>query len=92
MSVTSFAQRLFAQAFTLIFGGISETYTLDVPTDGGTADQPDDGATLSPELNIHIPNLQYKSGSDTMNLWADLIFAGESDGNLIWKLSGFGEK
>jgi hypothetical protein len=80
------------QAFTLIFSGVWDTYTLDISTDGGIPDQPDDTVTLSPELNIHIPNLQYKAGSDTMNLWADFIFAGESDGSLIWKLSGFGEK
>jgi hypothetical protein len=81
-----------SQPFTLIFQGVWETYTLDVSTDGGIPDEPDDTATLSPELNIHIPNLQYGSGSDTMNLWADFEFAGENDGSLIWKLSGFGEK
>ncbi|MBF0390111.1 MAG: hypothetical protein HQK71_08430, partial [Desulfamplus sp.] len=49
-------------------------------------------ATLSPGLNMHIPLLQYETLLGTMNLWAEFEFAGESNGDLMWKLSDFGEK
>ncbi|MEA1969006.1 MAG: hypothetical protein U9N77_12410 [Thermodesulfobacteriota bacterium] len=49
-------------------------------------------ATISPELNLHIPVLQYQSPFGAMDLWADFEFAGESDGDMLWKLSDFGQK
>ncbi|SLM28771.1 exported hypothetical protein [Desulfamplus magnetovallimortis] len=48
--------------------------------------------TLSPGLDMHIPVLQYETLLGTMNLWADFEFAGESSGDLIWKLSDFGQE
>ncbi len=48
-------------------------------------------ATISPELNLHIPVLQYQSPFGAMDLWADFEFAGESDGDMLWKLSDFGQ-
>lgn len=49
-------------------------------------------ATLSPELNMHIPELQYTMPFGSMSFWIDLEFAGESNGDLLWKLSDFGEE
>ena len=49
-------------------------------------------ATLSPELKIHLSNLQFNTGSGIVDLWADFEYAGESDGNFLWKLTNFGEK
>ncbi|SLM28798.1 putative LamG-like jellyroll fold [Desulfamplus magnetovallimortis] len=49
-------------------------------------------ATLSPGLDMHIPVLQYDTLLGTMNLWADFEFEGESNGDLIWKLSDFGQE
>ena len=45
-------------------------------------------ATLSSGLDMHIPMLQFGA----MNLWADFEFAGESDGDLIWKLTNYGQE
>ena len=47
--------------------------------------------TVSPELNIHMPTLLYNTAFGNMNLWVDFEFAGESNGDLLWKLSDFGE-
>lgn len=49
-------------------------------------------STISPELNMHIPALQYQTLLGNINLWADFEFAGESNGDMLWKLSDFGEK
>ncbi|MBF0232849.1 MAG: LamG domain-containing protein [Desulfamplus sp.] len=49
-------------------------------------------ATISPELNLHIPTLQYQSPFGAMDLWVDFEFAGESNGDMLWKLSDFGQK
>ncbi len=49
-------------------------------------------ATISPELNIHIPVLQYQSPVGSMDLWADFEFAGENNGDMLWKLSDFGQE
>lgn len=46
-------------------------------------------ATISPELKMHIPVLQYVSPFGAMDLWADFEFAGESNGDMLWKLSDF---
>jgi len=48
-------------------------------------------ATLSPELKIHLPNLQLNTASGTMDLWADFEYAGENNGDFLWKLTNFGE-
>ncbi len=48
--------------------------------------------TISPELNMHIPALQYQTLLGNINLWADFKFAGENNGDMLWKFSDFGEK
>ena len=49
-------------------------------------------AVLSPDLGLHIPELQYNSPFGTMRFWADLEFVGEKNGDLLWKLSDYEEK
>ena len=41
---------------------------------------------------MHIPALQYQTLLGNINLWADFKFAGENNGDMLWKLSDFGEK
>ncbi len=49
-------------------------------------------ATISSELLIHIPALQYVTPFGAMYLWADFVYFGENNGDLLWKLSDFGQK
>ncbi|MBF0390110.1 MAG: LamG domain-containing protein [Desulfamplus sp.] len=49
-------------------------------------------ATISADLKIHIPQLNYVSPFGTMYLWTDFEYAGESNGSLIWKLTNYGQK
>ncbi|MBF0229046.1 MAG: thioredoxin family protein [Desulfamplus sp.] len=49
-------------------------------------------ATISADLDLHIPQLNYVSPSGTMNLWVNFEYVGESKGDLLWKLSDFGQK
>jgi hypothetical protein len=49
-------------------------------------------ATISADLKIHIPQLNYVSPFGTMYLWTDFEYAGESNGSLIWKLTKYGQK
>jgi hypothetical protein len=49
-------------------------------------------ATISADLDLHIPQLNYVSPSGTMNLWVDFEYVGENKGDLLWKLSDFGQK
>lgn len=49
-------------------------------------------ATISPELKMNIPVLQYVSPFGAMDLWANFEFVGESNGDMLWKLSDFGQK
>ena len=46
--------------------------------------------TLSSTLNIHIPNLQLNNGSERIDLWVDFEYAGENNGDYLWKLVDFG--
>lgn len=47
--------------------------------------------TVSPNLNIHMPSLNYQSLSGTQNIWADLEYKGKnSEGQHIWGLKDFG--
>lgn len=41
---------------------------------------------------MHIPVLQYQTHFGLMDLWVDLELAGENNGDIVWKLSDFGEK
>ncbi|MBF0230095.1 MAG: hypothetical protein HQK63_11015 [Desulfamplus sp.] len=49
-------------------------------------------ATISAALDLHIPQLNYSTAFGVMALWADFKYVGESNGELIWKLSDFGQK
>lgn len=49
-------------------------------------------ASLSPGLDLHIPELQYNSPFGSMRFWADLKFIGEKNGDLLWKLSDYEER
>lgn len=49
-------------------------------------------SVLSPDLDLHIPELQYNSPFGIMRFWADLEFVGEKNGDLLWKLSDYEEK
>ena len=49
-------------------------------------------ATLSPGLDLHIPELQYNSPFGTRRFWAELEFIGEKNGDLLWKLSDYEEQ
>ena len=48
-------------------------------------------ATITPNLDIHLPSLNYQSLTGALNLWVDLEFYGREEGNLLWKLKGYGE-
>jgi hypothetical protein len=49
-----------------------------------------DVTSVSPSLNIHIPNANYQTLGGTMKIWADLQFVSSSDGLFLWKLSNYG--
>ena len=49
-------------------------------------------ATVKPNLDIHLPSLNYQSLTETLNLWADFEYYGlGSQGELLWKLKDYGE-
>ncbi len=48
--------------------------------------------TVSPNLDIHVPSLDYESLLGKQNIWADLEYLGKNDeGKHIWSLKDFGE-
>ena len=48
--------------------------------------------TVTPDLNIHIPSLNYELSTGTLHLWADLEYYGQSSNSeFLWKLKDFGE-
>ena len=53
----------------------------------------DNMVTVTPNLNIHVPALDYQSLLGTHhNLWADFVFHGyDEHGNMLWRLSDFDE-
>ncbi len=48
--------------------------------------------TISASLNMHIPKLNYETLLGTTKIWMDFEFLGENNGDLLWKLSDFGQK
>jgi len=47
--------------------------------------------TVSPNLDIHMPSLNYQSLGGIQNLWADFEYYGQSEnGELLWKLKEYG--
>ncbi|MBF0242557.1 MAG: hypothetical protein HQK64_08780 [Desulfamplus sp.] len=70
-------------------------YCIDNPEECGLIAKDDETlplpATLSQDLALHIPNIEYIAPYDKMSLWADLEFVGVINGDILWKLSDFGE-
>ena len=47
--------------------------------------------SVSPDLNIHMPSLNYQSLNGNQNLWADFEYYGQgNNGELLWKLKEYG--
>jgi len=47
--------------------------------------------TVSPNLAVHMPSLEYQTLTDTQNIWVDFEFYGQgANGELLWKLKDFG--
>jgi hypothetical protein len=46
--------------------------------------------TIAPNLNLHIPSIDYQSLGGTMNLWVDLKFTPTDDDKLWWVLDNYG--
>ena len=51
----------------------------------------DTGITLSPELNMHVPMMQYSTLLGNLKLWGDFEFTPGENGELLWRLVDFGE-
>lgn len=54
-------------------------------------DQEQSGITLTPELNMHIPLIQYSTLLGDLKLWGDFEFISGENGELLWQLVDFGE-
>ena len=46
--------------------------------------------TIAPNLNLHIPTIEYQSLGGNMNIWVDLQFTTTDDGKMWWVLDGYG--
>lgn len=51
----------------------------------------DTGITLSPELNMHVPMMRYNTLLGDLKLWGNFEFAPGENGELLWKLTEYGE-
>ncbi len=49
------------------------------------------GVRLTPELNMHIPLIQYSTLLGDLKLWGDFKFVSGENGEMLWKLVDFGE-
>jgi len=49
-------------------------------------------AVLLSNANIHIPEVNYESPLGIVKFWIDLEYLGNQNGDLIWKLSDYGQK
>jgi len=47
--------------------------------------------TLTPDLKMHIPNIQYTSIMGVMSIWADLAYDGTKTDGTYFKVTGAGE-
>ncbi len=57
----------------------------------GSSCAADNSGVVSPNLDIHMPSLNYQSILGTQNIWADLEYLGtNSEGKHIWGLKDFG--
>ena len=48
--------------------------------------------TIAPNLNLHIPTIEYQSLGGNMNIWVDLQFTTTDDGKMWWVLDDSGVK
>jgi len=48
-------------------------------------------ATISENLNIHIPQANYQTLLGSIRLWVNFEFVPSQDGEFLWKLSDYGE-
>jgi len=62
------------------------------PVSGGTTAPLDSSQlpTIAPNLNMHIPTLEYQTLGGKMNLWVDLQFTPTDDGEIWWTLENYG--
>ncbi|MCD6323452.1 MAG: hypothetical protein J7L77_10580 [Clostridiales bacterium] len=49
-------------------------------------------AVLLSNANIHIPEVNYESPLGIVKFWIDLEYLGNQNGDLIWKLSDYGQQ
>lgn len=56
-----------------------------------TCTNEDNGITLSPELNMHVPMIRYSTLLGDLKLWGDFEFTSGENGELLWELVDFGE-
>lgn len=47
-------------------------------------------ATLSPSMKLHIPQLEYQTGSGVMSLWADLQVVPSDDSKILFEVINYG--
>ncbi len=48
-------------------------------------------STVTPNLDIHLPSLNYETSFGIQNIWADFGYSGtNSQGNHTWELKGYG--
>jgi hypothetical protein len=60
------------------------------PSSCGIISGTDQLPTIAPNLNLHIPSLDYQSLGGSMNLWVDLQFTTTDDGKMWWILDDYG--
>jgi hypothetical protein len=59
---------------------------------GGAGTACTSGGTVSQNLDIYIPSLQYNTPLGSQNIWVKLGFHGQGpNGELLWKLNNFGQ-
>ena len=50
-----------------------------------------DAVTLTPDLKMHLPNIEYDTIFGTMSIWADLAYDGTKTDAVYFKMTGAGE-
>ncbi|MEK8019101.1 MAG: hypothetical protein VSS75_019700, partial [Candidatus Parabeggiatoa sp.] len=68
-----------------------EIQTIEVLSNNTSSCSVDKKAIVSPNLDIHIPSLEYQSLTETQNIWAYFEFYGYGpNGDLLWRLKEYG--
>jgi hypothetical protein len=69
---------------------LSNTEIQQLYQDGKNCTSSETG-TVSSNLDIHVPSLNYETSFGTLNIWVDFQFHGEgTNGELLWKLKNYG--